>query len=259
MNNQLKVLGETEVFERAPSVFTNTRNPNTTSTKYSHINTLEVLKIMKSAGWDVTDARQQRSTNEFTKHAVTLTPSGHVSDYNRTEVPQILLTNAHNGTSSYQLRVAMHVLVCSNGMVASKSYGTEQLIHIGLTTTHVLKAVERIQSKGDMLREQVEAFKSTLLTKDQRTLFAYRVANIRYGEFGRAPKGFNHLHLLNTRRREELVDSNSLWRTMNTVQENILRAGMPGVRGIRSINENIRINEELWALAEQYVYNKGVK
>jgi hypothetical protein len=58
-------------------------------------------------------------------------------------------------------------------------------------------------------------------------------------------------------RRAEDVD-NDLWRTLNVVQENVLRGGIPRrsasnrlirTRAITAIREDVRINSGLWDLA----------
>ena len=51
-----------------------------------------------------------------------------------------------------------------------------------------------------------------------------------------------------------------LWRTMNTVQENLMRGGVPGhneqgqrrrLRGVHSVTEDTKLNLALWVLTEK--------
>jgi hypothetical protein len=51
-----------------------------------------------------------------------------------------------------------------------------------------------------------------------------------------------------------------VWRTMNTVQENLLKRGVQGrneqgqrrrLRGVKSVDGDMRINRALWVLAER--------
>ena len=83
---------------------------------------------------------------------------------------------------------------------------------------------------------------------------------MRYEDVQSAPVGPDKL--LAARRYEDAGDN--LWHTFNRVQENLLRGGLkddsrrredgkrfPRTRAITGLDRNVRLNKELWSLAQR--------
>lgn len=240
---------------QAPSVFTETKAP-TLSGEYTFASTYSVLQALESQGWITVQANQTRcreaTSIPFTKHAVRLVHSSRLETKAR-EVPQILLTNSHNGKSSFQLRSALHVFLCSNGLVAASGvFQAERLRHVGLTAEALLAAADKVASHTGAMLERIEAFKAKQLQYSDAYTFAVQAANIRYGTSNiDHPKNFTEVSLLTPRRREE--QGFDLWSVFNRVQENLTQRGLRGVRSLRNIDRNVQVNEKLWALAETFL------
>ena len=66
-----KFLTESEIKEKAKSVFTDKGAPGT-SEKYAHISTKQIIDDMKQLGWGVVDAKQVRARkgDGYQKHLV---------------------------------------------------------------------------------------------------------------------------------------------------------------------------------------------
>ena len=103
----------------APSVFASEAHESR-SERYSYVPTIDVLAGLRREGFEVFDARQSRSRiegkSDFTKHMLRLRPAGAVKVAE--SVPEVVLVNSHDGTSSYQMMQGLYRLVCSNGMIA---------------------------------------------------------------------------------------------------------------------------------------------
>lgn len=255
--NTLKRLENNELYSKASSIFTQVPAATTTD-KYSFVSTLDVLNTLEAQGWVPTQANQTRcriaDKRAFTKHAIRLTQLSNLSQPDGfTEVPQLLLTNSHDGSSSYTLRIALHVYLCSNGIVASSgNLGIERLRHVGLTAEQVLQATARIEGKTRLLTETIGVMKNTQLQYSEAYTFALRAAEIRYGSANiNRPKGFTEVSLLTPRRPEER--GFDLWSVFNRVQENLTQSGLRGVRSLKAIDRNIKVNEQLWSLAETFL------
>jgi hypothetical protein len=73
------------------------------------------------------------------------------------------------------------------------------------------------------------------------------------------PTGLDHNSLLLTRRFEDAGDS--LWNTLNRIQENVIKGGVnlnrsrrqSSTRVLRSVGDDARINAQLWEAADALV------
>ena len=108
------------------------------------------------------------------------------------------------------------------------------------------------QIAGKML-----TFEKTSLTDNQRSEFAKNAINLRWG------KGHDNITVQDMLYATRDADrGNSLWKVFNVVQEKLLRGGMvynlptgrqQTVRALTNIDEQVKVNKNLWELAEQYV------
>ena len=97
-------LTESEIKEKAKSIFTTTGAPGT-SEKYAHISTKQIVDDMARLGWGVVDAKQVRARkgDGYQKHLVVfrnndIVINGEDGDH---AYPQILLTNSHDGKNAF--------------------------------------------------------------------------------------------------------------------------------------------------------------
>jgi hypothetical protein len=93
------------------------------------------------------------------------------------------------------------------------------------------------------------------LSDPQRTAFATAALELK-GE--NAAQNFRPTDLLRPRRHED--NGNSLWNTVNVVQEHLTKGGDTGLtpkgrrtrtRPVKSVTEDVRLNKAIWTLAEQ--------
>jgi hypothetical protein len=76
---------------------------------------------------------------------------------------------------------------------------------------------------------------------------------------GRTPNAEELAEILKVRRPED--EGNSLWVVFNRIQESVVRGGQMFVdargrmreqKAIRNLDKSLKMNQELWALAESY-------
>ncbi len=163
--------------------------------------------------------------------------------------------NSHDGTSAYQLRVGLYRAVCTNGLVVSVgAFPSFRVAHRGDVVANVVQAALEIGERFAVLASSVERLEGRRLDHLEQLDFATRALALRFP--GGAESGLEPARLLVPRRAEDV--GNDLWRTLNVVQENVLRGGIPRrsasnrlirTRAITAIREDVRINSGLWDLA----------
>ncbi|MFX1025283.1 DUF932 domain-containing protein, partial [Escherichia coli] len=92
-----------ELMYHVPSIFGEDRHTSR-SERYAYIPTITVLENLQREGFQPFFAYQTRvrdqSRREYTKHMLRLRRAGEI---NGEHVPEIILLNSHDGTSSYQM------------------------------------------------------------------------------------------------------------------------------------------------------------
>jgi hypothetical protein len=240
-----------------PSVFAEGPDTTRVSDRYSFLPTTDMLSMLENEGWRWHKAVQVRPRIRSTEHAKHMIRLRHVDlgEQNYAigdSFPEILLTNAHNGTGTYTLRCGVFRLVCSNGMViAGKEFGGIKMRHVGLDQSEVNRISQQVIENSNEIMNRVDKWSDIQLDYWTRKYFAEDAAKLRFKEVN------DQLvySLLSSRRSED--ESVDLWTTFNRVQENLLRGGYQGpsnriVKPITSIEKDMKINSELWKLATKY-------
>lgn len=248
------------------------------SAKYQHIDTAEPLRRMEANGFRIhgIDIQGTRgiarngyiidSPHEgYQKHMLRLRLPG-VPDVAPGTTPEILFRNGHDGASAYALFVGMFRQFCWNGIVVGSVWGAFKVPHIGKdTATRVLEATHKVVDGFSVLRNVVENWQGIELSRMDQLEFANQAQALRYDadeESGLLP--FAPAALNGTRREADV--GNSLWLTYNRVQESVISGGIYSQqgakrrrfksRGVKAIDENVRINRALFSLAETFAAAK---
>ena len=260
-------LDDAQIQAHAPAVFAQGAHESR-SDKYSYIPTSSVLTGLRKEGFVPVEVRQGGSGDEvkrqFTKHLIRLRHQSSlmVGD----SVREIILLNAHDGTSSYQLMSGLFRIVCSNGLITCEDGQIQRVAHKGDIVHNVIEGAYRIVDNDQEIRENVEEMSNLLLTKEEQHVFADAALQLRYNakdEEGNAKEAPIAADRLNDVRRSG--DSGAdLWRTFNRVQENLIRGGVDYVhradngrrsyratRPVQSIDGNVNLNRALWTLANK--------
>jgi hypothetical protein len=156
---------------------------------------------------------------------------------------------------TYQLRVGLHRVVCTNGLIVSVGgFPSIRVAHRGDIVEEVVSGALQMTERFEVLASQVERMEQRMLGRNEQIGFAEQAIALRWPE--PCQSGMPASQLLTTRRPEDLDES--LFTILNRVQENLLRGGlsrhsMSGrlmrTRRVTSIREDVRINSGLWDLA----------
>jgi Domain of unknown function (DUF932) len=221
------------------------------SGRYQFYSTRDLIQPLLEDRWEITKAYQAKPrkgpVTPHAKHLVRIThPSLKLGD----DRLELIIRNSHDGSSKFDMMAGAWRFICENGIVIGTSFDS-------VTITH-LAAFEVVQARAQAMIERApevaqvfDAWKTRQTSDDERHAFAVAAAFVRWGE--EAP--VNPRDLLEVRRHED--SGNDLWTVFNRLQENVMRGGAATltnarrhVRGIKAIDETIRVNRGLWRAGE---------
>ena len=245
-----------QIQKAAPSVFAE-RPWEGVSDRYTFIPTVKVMENLMTEGWNVMYAGQQKTRlpgkKEFTRHVLRMRRSMEsvkVDDL----FPEIVIINAHDRGAAYQLHAGFFRMVCGNGLIVADSIFSKLAVrHSGNILDEVRTSADRIAEEFPRITNSIEQMRSIELTPNERGIFARSAAALKYDSSEEAPIVAERL-LVSRRYSDNKPD---LWSTMNTVQENIIKGGVRlevgknKTRGVKSIQEDTRLNKSIWMLAEE--------
>ncbi|OUK84039.1 DUF932 domain-containing protein [Escherichia coli] len=129
-----------ELMYHVPSIFGEDRHTSR-SERYAYIPTITVLENLQREGFQPFFACQTRvrdqSRREYTKHMLRLRRAGQITGQH---VPEIILLNSHDGSSSYQMLPGYFRAICTNGLVCGQSLGELRVPHRGNVVEKVTTA-----------------------------------------------------------------------------------------------------------------------
>jgi hypothetical protein len=258
-------LTTSEIRQRAKSVFTDTAGPST-SEKFTHIPTYKVIDDMAQLGWSVVDAKEvkARAKNSigFQKHLVVFrNPDVVINGADGDTVfPQILLTNSNDGKNAFTFNCAIFRMVCENGLVVStQEFSDLKIRHMGYTFEELQSQIRVVVDQLPLTVESMNKMKQIQLSEEQIVDFAKKAISTRFTEEEVENVQIDFDKLLEPTRPED--KGNGLWEVFNRIQEKIIDGDftyMSGVkirkaRKIKNFQQDVKINSELWELAESFM------
>jgi hypothetical protein len=257
------------IMQRAPSVFAQEAH-SSRSSKYEFHSTRELLGNMRGAGFFPVVVQQAGSKDSsklgYTKHLIRFRREQpkNVGD----SVQEIVTVGSHDGTSSTIIMAGWFRLACLNGLVVADRNRERTEVRVQHFVRNgwdkVIDGSFTVIEDGDRQADAIERMKAKALTFAQQMEFADHAMTIRYGD-ERPNLALDRL--LAARRVEDRGDS--VWLTMNRVQENLMHGGLGYIgeremngrlrrvrahtNPIRGIDSNISVNRALWKMAEDLV------
>jgi hypothetical protein len=186
-------------------------------------------------------------------------------------VSEVVLINSHDGTSAYKLIAGLYRLVCSNGMMVSDGeIDSINVAHKGDIVQDVIEGSRRLIADTQKSLGTVRNWTQLQLTDGEQHAFAQAAHTLRFADSeGKVTTPITPDQLLVPRRREDV--GSDLWHTLNRVQENVIAGGLHAIqcdadgrrvrrvstRRINGIDQDVRLNRALWALAGKTAELKG--
>ncbi|ECF6118963.1 DUF945 domain-containing protein [Salmonella enterica] len=244
-----------ELMQYTPSVFGEDKHTSR-SEKYTYIPTIILLENLRREGFEPFFACQSRvrdpGRRDYTKHMLRLRRAGQITGQ---QVPEIIILNSHGGESSFQLLPGVFRSVCTNSLVCGQSFGEIRVPHRGNIVEKVIEGAYDVLNVFDRVEEKREAMQSLQLPPPAQQALAKAALTYRFGE---EHQPVTTAQVLTPRRREDY--GQDLWTVWNTLQENLLKGGLPGrtakgkhshTRAVNGIDGDVKLNRALWVMAEQ--------
>jgi hypothetical protein len=179
-------------------------------------------------------------------------------------VCEILLKNANDGTSAYELMAGLFRVRCLNSLVTQT--GTIDAIkvrHSGDVQHKVIEGTYRVLGEAERTLAAPQDWSTFRPNHDEADILADAAHVLRFGDNeGETTTPIRAQQLLVPRRHDDRA--NDLWTVWNVVQENAIKGGLRGVgrddlgrprrvksRAVNGIDQDIKLNKALWLLGER--------
>ena len=265
-------LTKEQIKQLAPVVFATEPTNKNVSEKYLHVNTETVIDDLAKLGWLPVTAMQRRtkprkdgSPTIRSKHMISFqNPELIIKGKNGDDAyPRIIVTNSHDGLSSFQFRVGIYRLVCSNGLVvADEEFSAFSIKHKGYTfeelQTVVASAVADLPNKIVVLNKM----QVRMLTADEQRQLAIDAMALRSTNPDAKYDEVSVQEVLAATRKED--EGDNLWVVFNRIQESIVNGGYSAalrgakvrkVKKIKSFERDLQVNQDLFKLATALLIN----
>ena len=232
--------------------------------RYVHVPTEKVIEDVMKLGWTPINAYRVNSRKKRSgtgRHMVKFVNYDFMEE-GKTEYPELLLTNSHDGTTAFKLDVGIFRLVCSNGMVVkSQDFGSMKVRHYGYDFETIKGAVNELVEQIPDYLKQVDDMKEQKLEHEQQLEFARQAAMLRFTNTTEEAieKIVDMEDILESTRKED--DGDGLWEVFNRIQEKIVNGKFDYALGkkerkarpVKGFKSQVKLNQGLWELASSYL------
>ena len=266
------VLTMEQIWDNAPAAFTPNKSPEL-SGRYGFVDTAAAISILNDHGWNPVRAVQKPSRLSenipFQDHMLSFAPA-QLDD--RENQPNLILYNSHNGKSALKFFIGVCRCLCSNGIIAGDSLFESKLRHSATTANGFSNLITSQSNNVPMLMDKIDGMQNHILDHDQIVDFAYDAVNLRWDMLQDTPpdnRNGSYADQFRTvkqalRVRRHGDGGNDKYTVFNRLQESLIRGGVEiesytkrnptgairKAKGIASLAETVRVNRELWNLAD---------
>ena len=250
------VLTVDQLQRAVPSAFAENAHESR-SARYAYIPTIEVVEGLCNEGFLPVQAFEAKARNEdrfgFTKHLIRFRKADQLG---QAEAREVIVINAHDGSSAYKLNAGVYRLICSNGLIVGNEDTRQTVRHSGNVIHDVIEGATRLIETFDQVTYDIDTMKSVQLEKPLMLAYAEAALEAR---FNVDEKPLTAEQILRPRR---MADTGSdVWTVFNRVQENVIKGGLHGTskdangrtlhrrtREVKGIDQSDTLNRALWKL-----------
>jgi hypothetical protein len=173
-------------------------------------------------------------------------------------MPELLLTNSHNGASQLKFLAGVFRFMCMNGLILLTALsGSLKARHIGQgLEDEIVEVVREHAGQVEIVMSSVEKMRSTEVSLAEQMVLAQAAAELKFGE-DLSKVVIDIRDFLRAHRSED--KKNDLWTVFNAVQENLIRGGVSGynvetkraftTKPVRNIDMNLKLNQGIFEKA----------
>ncbi|BDV36315.1 hypothetical protein SS37A_38450 (plasmid) [Methylocystis iwaonis] len=269
-----RALTDDEMRRAAPSIFAVEAHASR-SERFAPIPTIEVLRGLQKEGFAPVAVRQSRSRDDskydFTKHIIRLRRLDDARAYQVGDtICEIILKNANDGTSAYDLMAGLFRIRCKNSLVAqTATIDSVKVRHSGDAIGKVIEGTYRVLGEAENILAAPQDWGNVKLPYEAKAALAESAHILRFADAeGKVATPIQPAQLLAPRRADDTAGD--LWTTFNVIQENVIRGGLSArapattdergrrrrgrmvtTREINGIDQDVKLNKALWVLGER--------
>ncbi len=221
----------------------NIKNVQRIKQKPFYIETLDVVQQLQNEGWQLKGVAEQRGANRkiSSNYAQLHHPDFAVlNKKGKTEAfASITVSNSCNGAKPLEMNLGAFRLVCSNGAVRFDRAAESKIKHTEINYRDLPQIIANMNNKAMILADEINEMKRKQLSFDDMKKFAFEAARLRFDDVSKIDIN----ELLQVNRIED--EGNDVWTVFNRLQENL-------THDVRNFNQDILLNQRLFALADQY-------
>lgn len=240
-----------------PTIDTFDQKFHTLTDRYKLAKTRDIIDYIVSLGFQmdtfVANKTRKKERVGFQKHRAIF--SSPLMKATADGIPQLLLTNSHDGTTCIELQLGFWRGLCANGLVFGTSIAAPiKIRHSGEGMQKKLEdAITLMVQQAEKIAESIDKLKAVTLTPAQVVEFQRSALELRLGA------KVDSFTMPIKRKEDAALD---VFTVMNVVQENLIRGGATAqytkdgktnnkaVRKLQSIQAQTEINVQLWEMAE---------
>jgi hypothetical protein len=260
-------LTQERIAQLAPAVYSTTKAGRLTD-RYVSLHTSDIIPVLADYGYEPVQAAQKRSRMvdavDHASHMVAFAKPA-TNDESVGIRPEIILYNSHDGTGSVKLFAGCFRFICSNGIIAGN--GFQSRVYHSKALLGFEDMLRKTVDTLPILMERMERLRGITLTIDDAYDIAQRGVATRWDMFDGQTKGvFATQTTVNNVLQPQRVQDNMMdaFTVFNRIQEGVIRGNafvkslnathpeghMRKARNVSSIKEHVRINSELWDIAD---------
>jgi len=268
-------LSENDLFKLAPSVFATTAHASR-SERFQPIPTIEIVRRLAEEGFQCVGAKQcivrDPTKGPYAKHLLRFRQQSDATVYRvGGTVAEMLLKNANDGSSIYDLFAGLFRINCMNSMVALlEGLSNVKVRHTGKDiVAKVIEGTYSVATDAKLALAAPRDWAEIKLEREEAKAFAEAARVLRFADHeGNVNTPITADQMLQVRRQDDV--GNDLWKQFNVVQENAIRGGLHGVavnadgarrnmttRAVNGIDQDVKLNRALWTLANRMAELKG--
>lgn len=145
------------------------------SSKYDLISTESVVNLMREEGFTVTQTntlKPRKRDPRMVRHFVRMRHESYLKEINGS-VPEIMVINANDGSSSLRMEAGLFRFVCSNGLIVkSQEIASARIRHVDVTAERVLEEANKVIKSAQEAARRVDIFKQRVLSKNEEVQFS---------------------------------------------------------------------------------------
>jgi hypothetical protein len=225
-------------------------------TKDGYVETIDMLDFFQKEGWSIDGVSESRNNNRrVNSHSIKLSHPDLIMKNLKGKTEALANINISSdiiGLKPTKINIGAFRLVCENGLVARDEFSQMNIQHNISNKNMLNEILNGFNQKSSYVLNQFNKLKETELDQKKIISLAVKAAELRFG----TNVNFDVNQLLNIHRDED--KGNDLWTVYNRIQENLTKSNLlidkngQLIGGVDNIFEDVKINQELFELAESF-------